>query len=373
MDTATNNLNFNPDDFKISLGRHRDKNVIWLEFDFNPKLINLLKKHTKPHWSQSRKSWYLADNQFNRNLCRIEQNIVGKDVLSRISSVNLPELKQLQKMLALKGYSPNTMRSYSIEFAQLLYILKDIPVHELSPERLQSYFLYCTNHLNVSENTIHSRINAVKFYFEQVLHREKMFFDIPRPKKPLTLPKSLSFEEVKRLFDAVDNPKHRLILKLCYGLGLRVSEIVTLKINDIDSDRMKVMIQRGKGKKDRFVNLPESVLEELRDYYKSYRPKEYLFEGQYGDAYSVRSAQAVFKQAMNKARILKKIGIHGLRHSYATHLLELGTDISLIQKLLGHNNIKTTLIYTQTTDKSLIRVKSPLDSIPRANHNDRKA
>jgi site-specific recombinase XerD len=234
-------------------------------------------------------------------------------------------------------------------------------VSDLSPERLQSYFYYCAHELKLSENAIHSRMNAVKFYYEQVLHREKMFFDIPRPKKPLSLPKSLNFEEVKRLFSVVSNHKHLLMLKLCYGLGLRVSEIVHLKIRDIDSQRLKVLIERGKGKKDRFVNLPESVLKELCQYYLEYQPKEYLFEGQFGGAYSVRSAQTVFKAAMDKAGIHKKIGIHGLRHSYATHLLELGTDISLIQKLLGHNNIKTTLIYTQITDKSLIKVKSPLD------------
>lgn len=363
MDIQNTQSNFDPQAFKISLGSHRGKNVIWLEFDYNPKLIALLKTETKAHWSQSRKAWYLADNRQNRSLCRLQHNIVGKEVLTQINAINLPEFHKFQKSLILKGYSANTLRTYSIEFAQLLYILKSHPVAELSPERLQSYFYYCTRDLKLSENAIHSRMNAVKFYFEQVLHREKMFFDIPRPKKPLSLPKSLNFGEVKKLFSVVSNPKHLLMLKLCYGLGLRVSEIVHLKIRDIDSGRMKVLIERGKGKKDRFVNLPESILEELRHYYLEYQPKEYLFEGQFGGAYSVRSAQAVFKAAMNKAGIHKKIGIHGLRHSYATHLLELGTDISLIQKLLGHNNIKTTLIYTQVTDKSLVRVKSPLDTM----------
>lgn len=146
-------------------------------------------------------------------------------------------------------------------------------------------------------------------------------------------------------------------------MGLRVSEIVNLKITDIDSDRMKVLVSRGKGKKDRYVNLPVSILDELRQYYKDYKPKEYLFEGRYGGAYSKRSAQAVFKNTMQKAGIRKKIGIHGLRHSYATHLLELGTDISLIQKLLGHNNIKTTLLYTEITNRDILKVQSPLDKI----------
>src|SRR5699024_5486032 len=150
---------------------------------------------------------------------------------------------------------------------------------------------------------------------------------------------------VLKLFAVTQNLKHRLLLQLCYGMGLRVSEIVNMKIEDIDSYRMQVRIDRGKGKKDRVINLPQTVLEDLRTYYKTYRPKKYLFEGQQGGQYSKRSAQVVFKNAMKKAGIQKSIGIHGLRHSYATHLLEMGTDISFIQRLLGHNDIKTTLIY----------------------------
>lgn len=242
-------------------------------------------------------------------------------------------------------------------------MLKEHPVQKLSPERLQSYFLYCAKELKLSENQIHSRMNAIKFYYEQVLRREKMFFNIPRPKKPLLLPKYLNRQEVQKLFEATDNLKHRLILKLCYGMGLRVSEIVNLKIGDIDSQRMQVLVSRGKGKKDRYVNLPETILKELRLYYAAYHPQKYLFEGQYGGAYAVRSAQLVFKDAMQKAGIKKNIGIHGLRHSYATHLLELGTDISLIQKLLGHHDIKTTQIYTHVSQRDLSKVKSPLDRI----------
>lgn len=170
-------------------------------------------------------------------------------------------------------------------------------------------------------------------------------------------------EDVKRLFEVTINLKHNTMLKLCYGMGLRVSEIINLKITDIDSKNMQVLIERGKGKKDRYVNLPHSILEQLRMYYKIYKPVKYLFEGQYGGQYSKRSAQKVFQSAMQKAKINKEVGIHGLRHSFATHLLESGTDISMIQQLLGHSNIKTTLIYAQVTNKSLKNVKSPLDNM----------
>jgi site-specific recombinase XerD len=153
------------------------------------------------------------------------------------------------------------------------------------------------------------------------------------------------------------------MLQLCYGMGLRVSELVLLKIKNIDSKNMQVLVQGAKGKKDRYVQLPHSIVTELREYYKEYKPKEFLFEGQYGGAYSARSAQAVFKQAMQRARINKTVGIHGLRHSYATHLLEMGVDTAFIQKLLGHNNIKTTLIYTHVSNPALRKIKSPLDQL----------
>jgi site-specific recombinase XerD len=153
------------------------------------------------------------------------------------------------------------------------------------------------------------------------------------------------------------------MLKICYGAGLRVSEIVNLKITDIDSKNMQLFIEKAKGKKDRYVNLPESILEQLRAYYKEYKPKEYLFEGQYGGKYSARSAQKVFQNAMEKAKINKSVGIHGLRHSFATHLLEAGTDIRFIQELLGHKDIKTTLLYTHVTNNSIKNIKSPLDKI----------
>jgi site-specific recombinase XerD len=190
-----------------------------------------------------------------------------------------------------------------------------------------------------------------------------MFFDIPRPKLPQTLPKMLNKREIAKMFSAIENPKHLLMLQLCYGMGLRVSEIVNIKIEDIDSETMRVHIVGAKGKKDRYTPLPQSILENLRNYYIKYKPKIWLFEGMHGAQYAIRSVQAVFKNAINKANIKKIIGIHGLRHSYATHLIETGADIRVLQDLLGHNSIKTTQIYTHVTDVSLSKVRSPLDDI----------
>jgi len=350
--------------FQTQLGTFENQNVIWLNTEEHCKIkIQKLLSYTQVFHNAHQNTTYILDTPDNRSLLGLLPKNLGKSAFSQITPVNLIELRKFQDQLILKGFSNNTQRTYTTEFAQLLQILGDFPANELSAERVRAYILYCHQEFKLSENQIHSRINALKFYYEKVLHQDKILINIPRPKKPLLLPKSLNIEEIKKIIQVTENLKHRLIIKLCYGMGLRVSEIINLKIEDIDSQRMQVLIQRSKGKKDRYVNLPENILEELRAYYKEFRPENYLFEGQNHGPYNVRSAQAVFKLAMKKAGIHKRIGIHALRHSYATHLLEYGTDISLIQKLLGHNNIKTTLIYTQTTDRLVRNVKSPLDRI----------
>ena len=342
---------------------HRGKAVIFIRFGNSKQLNERVRKLVGCRWSHTQKAWYVPDILTYRRKFGLDLALVGKDVLAHIDPVNQPALQRFVETLQLKAYSQSTLITYRNEFAQLLYVLKTVCVDTLDAERLRSYFLYCTNTLKLSENTLHSRMNAIKFYFGQVLGREKLFFEIPRPKKASILPKVISTTDIKKLFDATTNLKHNTMLKLCYGMGLRVSEIVQLKISDIDSANKQVFVARAKGKKDRYANLPDSILEQLRAYYIAYKPKTYLFEGQYGEQYSKRSAQQVFKNALQKASINKEVGIHALRHSYATHLLEQGTDIKFIQELLGHNDIKTTMRYIQVSDKSLKNVKSPLDRL----------
>ena len=359
-------MSFNSQNYQFSAGEHRDKKVILIYFNYNALLHKELKdKFPTAKWSASKRCWYLPDINAIRNEIGMTPNVeLGKAAMLKISDVNMPALEKMRELLLLKAYSPNTIKTYCVEFSQLLYILKDISVDTLTPERLRSYLLYCVTTLKLSENIIHSRMNALKFYFEQVLHRDKIFFqDIPRPKKQLSLPKAFSKSDVAKLFTKVNNPKHLLMLKLCYGMGLRVSEIVNLKITDIDSKRMLVHIERAKGKQDRYVTLPSSILDDLRNYYRSFRPKTYLFEGQYGGQYAVRSVQVVFQNALKKAKINKAVGIHGLRHSFATHLMECGTDMVFIQKLLGHRDIRTTEIYAKVSNRHLGNIKSPLDDL----------
>jgi site-specific recombinase XerD len=344
--------------------KHRDKNVILIQFAYSPNLINALRKRfPSAKWSASKKSWYLPDLHVVRQALQMQKRNNIAEKAKSIHLINQQAYLDLNKQLTLKKYSQSTKRVYLAEFQHLLKLLDDYYVGDLNPKRLKDYFLYCLKVEKMHERKINGKINAIKFFFEQVLHRPKMFFDIPRPKKPLTLPKMLSKTEVKKLFRVTTNLKHRVALQLCYGMGLRVSEVVNLKIVDIDSKRMVVHVRGAKGKKDRYVPLPKSILPELRHYYLQYRPKIYLFEGQYGGAYAKSSLQQVFRYAMKKANIKKEIGIHGLRHSYATHLLESGADMRFIQELLGHNSIKTTQVYTKVTPRSMSKIKSPLDSL----------
>lgn len=206
----------------------------------------------------------------------------------------------------------------------------------------------------------------MKFYYEQVLKREKFFWEIPRPKKHIILPKVLSDAEIGRMFKAVTNLKHKAILFTAYSAGLRVSEVVNLKIKDIDTGRMTLFIENAKGKKDRVVNLSPLLLDVLRSYVKQAapRPKVYLFESDVaGEPYSTRSAQIIFSEARKKAGINKTVSFHSLRHSFATHLLEKGVDIRYIKDILGHFNIKTTERYTHVSRRALVNIGSPLDDL----------
>lgn len=287
----------------------------------------------------------------------------------KIDPVNAHVLPAMEQQLKLKSYSPSTIRTYLQEMTHILGMLKNIPADDLTPENMKRYMIYCSEVLKLKENTLHSRINAMKFYFEQVLYREKFFWEIPRPKKQFILPKVLGEDEITRLFNALDNLKHKAMLFTAYSAGLRVSEIAALKISNIDSSRMQIHIQNAKGKKDRYVNLSPVLLDILRAYLRKYKPKPvtYLFESeQTGEAYPTRTIQRIFQLAKEKATINKQVGIHSLRHSFATHMLEKGIDIRYIKDLLGHFSIKTTERYLHVKKEQLVNIISPLDDLWRA-------
>ncbi|MGZ5135258.1 MAG: tyrosine-type recombinase/integrase [Flavitalea sp.] len=280
-----------------------------------------------------------------------------------ISDDNIRELDRLVKTLQLKTYSKNTIELYKGEVLILARLLGEKSLIELTVPQIRAYILWLIKEQGYSESKIHTTINALKFYYEQVLLRPKFFIEIPRPKKPFKLPSVHSGNEVKNLINAKTNMKHKTMLMVGYAAGLRVSEIVKLRVKDIDSERMVIQVRGAKGKKDRQVMLSKKLLEQLRAYFKVYKPGEYLFEGQFGMAYSERSLQKVFQEAKKLSGNHKKGGIHSLRHSFATHLLEQGTDIRVIQELLGHNSLKTTQRYAHVSVRNITQTQSPFDKL----------
>jgi len=393
--------------------QHRDRECIGIYYDNSLLLNDLLYKHAGAKWSRTKRSWWIPldrdsyqrlttalkgkariDNSLLREYLEKKNEAVVDDGQSKprnelsknkvvrvvrkterankatgyknekIDAVNAHVLPKMEEQLKLRGYSPSTIRTYLGEMAQLICILKKVSVDRLSPEHLRRYLVYCYEKLHLTENTLHSRINAMKFYYEQVLKRDKFFWDIPRPKKHIQLPKVLSKEEIAALLRAITNVKHKTMIMLGYGCGLRVSEITALRITDLDENRRLLTVKKGKGKKDRIVSLSPVMLVMLREYLGSYKPTNFLFEGQGpGSAYSVRSLESIIQSAKSKAGIKKEGSMHMLRHSFATHLLDRGTDVVFIQKLLGHNNIKTTLRYLHVTNKDIASILSPIEDI----------
>jgi site-specific recombinase XerD len=295
-------------------------------------------------------------------------DMTAKQVVAygKITTHNLAELQRMIQLLQLKAYSNSTIKTYRSEMMQLMTCIKNTAVDALTPDHLKRYMVYILEKEQLSENTANSRMNAFKFYFEQVLKREKFFFEIPRAKKPLQLPKVLGERELEQLFKALPNKKHKAMLYTAYSAGLRVSEVCTLKQTDIDGGRMQIFVACAKGKKDRYVPLSPVVLDILRDYHANCQPRplKYVFEGiEPGKPYLVRTAQQVFQNAKEKAGIKKEISFHSLRHSYATHTLEKGIDITYIKELLGHFNIKTTERYLHVRIEKLVNIVSPLDDL----------
>lgn len=262
--------------------------------------------------------------------------------------------------LELKRYSNNTVRTYIHSFEKFINAHKDQELLSINEEDIRLYLQkqIQDGHSNAYVN---QQINSIKFYYEVVMEMPNRFYSIERPRKEYTLPDVLSKEEVKMIIASTQNLKHRCILSLLYSSGLRIGELLNMKITDIDSKRMIVNIKRGKGNRDRVTLLSEKVLGELRLYYKQSKPVNWLFESPNGGQYSRTSVGIVLKKSAIKAGIRKKVHPHMLRHSFATHLLESGTDLRYIQSLLGHKSSKTTEIYTHVATNTFKTIKNPLD------------
>lgn len=272
------------------------------------------------------------------------------------------EMIKMEQELCLKRYSRHTIKTYLCFFKEYTIWLKKDRSPESQDETDVKNFLYkWIKYKKASPIAQNQMINAIKFYYEKVLKRERAVYDLPRPKKSFQLPKIFSEKEIQLLLNTPQNIKHQCILLTIYSTGIRLSELLNLRLQDIDSKRMSVFIKGGKGKKDRYTVLSPMLLRHLRHYYKIYLPEYWLFEGQDGGQYSPRSVQQILRKTIKKSGVNSFGTVHTLRHSFATHLLENGTDLRYIQHLLGHASTKTTEIYTHITKHHMAKLKSPLD------------
>jgi len=367
---------------KLSLFQHKDSPQIAISFGYDDEIRAHLKTLSDVKWSQTHKTFYIPFSAKNKNKIyehlRVKNWFVDYDELKtlkkhipdKINAIKLPSLNENQKKdiskfkkwLQEKRLSPNTINTY-VEVTSFFIkycLLKNTTSYSVRLIESFNYDFIVRENKSISYQN--QCINGIKKYLMyKGVQIEQL--NLKRPKKEKRLPIVLSLEEVKDLLDATYNLKHKTLLSLVYSAGLRIGEAISLKINDIDSKRMLIHIKGAKGKKDRYTLLSSSFLGLLREYYKTYKPKKYLFEGQVKEQYSSASAQKILKNATKKIGLKKAITLHTLRHSFATHLLENGTDIRYIQELLGHNSPKTTMIYTHVTETSIRKIKNPFDNL----------
>jgi len=265
------------------------------------------------------------------------------------------------QLLTIKRYSYRTVKLYKSTLEKYFTTIAPLNPELATIKDVENYINNQVTVKKVSQSLQKIQVGAIKFFYNEVLNKKFKLNYLYPDRAEYKLPNVLSKQEVKAIINNTENLKHKAILTTIYSAGLRLQELLDLKITDIDSKSMKISIRQGKGKKDRIVMLSEKLLVLLRDYWKTYQPKEYLFEGQSGGQYSAKSVQQVFKRSVIKTGVVKPATVHTLRHSFATHLLENGIDIRIIQELLGHNNIKTTQIYTHITSAIREQIKSPFD------------
>ena len=345
--------------WSAKLIKHRNENRIGVLFEKDQELIQRIKLIHGARWSQQKKLWHVPDTLENRERFQITQK-----QNTTISAEGQEHLTKFIRWLSAKRYSPNTIKTYSDALKSFLIYYRTKDICEITNADVLDFNNDYIINRKLSASYQNQVTNAIKLYFRTVRDTSIEVDKIDRPKKSKTLPNVLSKEEIRSILDAHANIKHKMMLSLIYSCGLRCSELLQLMPLDIDSKRNIVIIKQAKGKKDRITPLSPKILELLRAYYQLYKPKTYLFEGQEpGTIYSAKSLQSVLKQALEKCNIKKPVTLHWLRHSYATHLLESGTDLRYIQELLGHTSSRTTEIYTHVSTKSLQHIKSPFDDL----------
>lgn len=362
----------------------KDKKCIGIQFNTDKVIQALLKELPDIKWSNEFSMAYLLntkgnlDNIFSifRGVVWVNCNYFFDKAPTKYSNepINIEwfrkrELKKGQRScpieyldkLEIKKYANNTVRSYVSLFESFINFYHEKELIHINDEDIRAYLQKLVRE-DRSNSYINQSLNSIKFYYEMVLGMPNRFYAIDRPRKDVKLPQVLSKEDVLLILEHTNNLKHRCIVGLLYSAGLRRNELVNLKISDIDSKRMLIRVESGKGNKDRYTLLSKQILLDLRAYYLAYKPTKYILEGQYGGQYSAQSIANVVSNAAEKANIRIRVTPHILRHSFATHLLESGVDLRKIQVLLGHSSSKTTEIYTHVATSTFDSIKNPMDS-----------
>jgi integrase/recombinase XerD len=365
---------FTKNDFLVINNSNR---IFKIYFSFNKTLSQQLKQIPYCSWNADKRCWEIpysekflgevkliaAQNALNF-IYHEEKKLKIQPRKSKFDISNYRKCPQnyIDKLKELR-YSNNTLDVYTDLFEEFINYYEETAIDDITEPMIMDFLRYLVTERHVSTSYQNQSINAIKFYYERVLGGKRKVYMIDRPREEKFLPEVLSTEEVTAILNAIQNIKHKVILMTIYSAGLRIGEAINLKIKDIDSERMQIRVEQGKGKKDRYTLLSAKNLEMLRKYFIEYKPKVWLFEGAKGENYSQKGIQAILKKSVETVGIKKHITVHTLRHSFATHLLEAGTDLRYIQSLLGHENSKTTEIYTHITTKGFDQIKSPLDNL----------
>ncbi|NUM32629.1 MAG: tyrosine-type recombinase/integrase [Bacteroidetes bacterium] len=367
---------------KFSLNDHDGQMRIFAEFEYNKDLNHIIKQIPGAKWSFTKKQWHLNLNKQVITLLKVKfgtlatldfsllekqwKELDAKQKEEKFSDIETETVKAIDYFklwMEQKRYSPQTVKNYIGQLVQFLSYYQPKSFKELTAEDVERY-----NHEVIIKNGFsvsfqRGLVGAVKLFYMQCQKTRMDITKLQRPFKENTLPEVLSKEEVQKIIGATNNLKHKSLLSLTYACGLRRGEVLNLKLKNLDSQRKLIHITQAKGKKDRYVTFSLKLRNLLVEYYKLYKPKVYLFEGQYGQQYGARSFELVLMHCLEKTGIKKKVTLHTLRHSFATHLLESGTDIRYIQELLGHNSPKTTMIYTHVSSKKISEINSPFDDL----------
>jgi len=361
----------------------KNQKMIGIKFYPDKLIQGLIKSLPNPKWSQEYNMAYIPNTKANlgiifttfKGLAWINYNrfLTNRPINTSNETIDVEWFRKRKTVpeyrlcpeeyllkLELKRNANSTVKTYVTFFELFINYHKEKELKELNEQDIRA-FLQSLIQKKHSNSYVNQAINAIKFYYEVVLGMPNRFYEIERPRKEYKLPKVISKEEVISIIENTNNIKHRCIVQLLYGSGLRRSELLNLKIKDIDSERMLVRVEGSKGNKDRLTLLSKTALKDLRRYYKKYEPQLFLFEGKKGIKYSGASVLKIVRTAAEKARIRTTVTPHVLRHSFATHLLESGTDLRKIQILLGHGSTKTTEIYTHVATNTFESIKNPLD------------